>query len=269
MMSNGLYKNQINQLASAVSIQEQNANQSNSSLQLTAVAIAEGGGTAVAEQNSYQENSNCQKGNSSAQNTNMTCNCKIDVCQNSEAEINQAQVTDQTQYNYQSAVVAVALNEGSEATAKQDNKQSSMNEQKAESSSENGNNTVYSNSTSVEPETNKDGVKPEENIKVSKDIRNTKGKLKKPFKVTLTLNKNGNILEMKADETGEVKLNGIENALQNFEKIKQKAILNNPNNVSDLRIKIVYNNEILEIHSDEQEKIFINGIEVEHMQNNL
>ncbi|WP_031514697.1 hypothetical protein [Desulfofalx alkaliphila] len=256
--------NTINHGVNGESSQEQSVDQFNYSNQLAAVAISAAGGNARAVQNSIQENANYQKAVLNAENINGICYLGNQVNQNANAEINQNQTTNQEQRICQCAALALAFFEGSQAVARQSNEQDNFNKQNGECSSGNTNNNDLGGSTSTQLEANNNDNKPNDTITVCKDIRSTGGTASlDPFRILVTLKQNGETIGIEADETGKVKMNGIEEAQNNLERLKERAENTNLNSAVDMYININYRDEILEIRSDEQGRIFINGREVE------
>ncbi|AXR77733.1 hypothetical protein AArc1_1399 [Natrarchaeobaculum sulfurireducens] len=130
------------QEADAVVTQVQEVGQLNYNEQNTAFAIAENESEATALQQSQQENQNLQQGVANATNVYMGNGEFADKTgdhakssdspgadQVATAEVAQGQALDQTNYNEQDGAVAIAVGEGSVATAIQITDQTNLNEQ--------------------------------------------------------------------------------------------------------------------------------------------
>lgn len=116
------------QTARARVTQNQSAEQVNRNNQSRAIAVAENGSTATALQRSYQENDNVQTADALALNVGPA------KSGNASAAITQYQFTNQTNENVQGFAVALAVGQGSVATAIQASYQGNANRQVANAS---------------------------------------------------------------------------------------------------------------------------------------
>ncbi len=173
----------ITQEAVASVTQSQEVAQANFNNQSTAFALAVDDSEATALQQSYQRNENLQEGHANASNVYLgdgKFGHKKDksgdngpsASQSAEASVTQQQDVEQANVNEQDGAVAIAVGEGSTATAIQFTDQSNLNEQIASASASNllasspGMNVATAGDVSGEVLSQKDGMtKPDKKSK--------------------------------------------------------------------------------------------------------
>ncbi|MGI6084787.1 MAG: hypothetical protein ACOYIF_05010 [Acetivibrionales bacterium] len=253
----------IQQLIDLNISQNQAADQDNENVQLAAIAVALGGSFAKARQKSCQLNDNTQFGEAAARNTvdfdSEDNNCKensritADSLQQAVANLTQEQNTVQVNENAQLITLAVADDRKSAAIANDLNSQFNTYIE--------GGNVVATNTLDVETATDvlqdkqeKKQVNPA-NTGIGKGEINRLMLSEQSFAVKVAFNHDGSIMEIVANDKGEVKVDEIKSA-----DVSNKAESVNTGNIVSVALDLA--GDHLDISTDQNGNVFVNGEEV-------
>lgn len=284
----------ITQAATASVSQEQSVAQQNTNAQEYAIAVALDGACALAVQYSNQTNSNIQQGSAEAENEVdntangdlensiqclPSCNCCCpDITQSATATVDQAQTVSQANVNAQTAAIAVADGEGSEAIAAQVSEQTNTSSQVGQATAENSvgdNDAANSNSNVAVRLDQNDASEPVVQVKENKetgDIKDKKegvykalkeqveGILDKAMKIALKVDKNSGTIEINADENGAVTVEEKSAAASDAANVDIKTAQKGKGNVT---VTISQNEKNMEIKTDANGDIYVNGEKIE------
>lgn len=246
----------VQQLIDLDITQSQTVIQENENVQLAAIAVALGGGLAKASQKSCQLNDNSQIGKGVTKNTldfdtedNMYCRdikLTADVQQFATGILTQQQTTEQSNENNQLITVAVANNSNSTAFSNelvsQENKYTQDGTVTATNRIDAGNQT-----DALEDNQAKKQVNPA-TTSISEELLHKMRLSELSFSVKVAFNHDGSLLEILANDKGEVKIDEIKAA---------NATEVNADSTVVVALDLV--GDHLDISADKDGNVFVNG----------
>ncbi|NLX64376.1 MAG: hypothetical protein GX022_06360 [Clostridiaceae bacterium] len=250
----------IQQLIDLDIAQNQDVDQNNENVQLAAIAVALGGSFAKARQKSCQHNDNTQFGEATARNTiefdceanNCMGNSKItaDSLQYAVASLTQEQNTVQANENAQLITLAVADDRKSTAIANDLNSQ--VNTYREDGILLSTNTLDVENATDIlQDKQEKKQVNPA-NTGIGKGEKNRLLLSDQSFAVKVAFNHDGSIMEIVANDKGEVKIDEIKPS-------NTDSAVNTSNIVS---VALDLAGDHLDISTDKDGNVFVNGEKV-------